>query len=159
MDRDFDPESQLGKSVTITSVNAGDLEAQSVFYCKTCKVQLKDSNAWYDHINGKKHNQMLGMSMVVERVSADRVRDKLAGLKRLKMMEASAVTAAHTIEEIQKRIEDKEKEEEERQRNKKRKINQNDHVHSKLQEDDLNFDEEDITAFGLPMDFGSTKKK
>jgi U4/U6.U5 tri-snRNP component SNU23 len=100
VDRDFDPEQQLGKSVTITSVNAGDLEAQSVFYCKTCKVQLKDSNAWYDHINGKKHNQMLGMSMVVERVSVDRVKEKLAGLKRQKISEAAAVTQANTIEEI-----------------------------------------------------------
>lgn len=72
----------MGKSLTITTVNAGDLEAQSVFFCKTCKIQLKDSNAWYDHINGKKHNQMLGMSMVVERVSIDRVKAKLAGLKR-----------------------------------------------------------------------------
>ena len=34
-----------------------------------------------------------------------------------------------------------------------------DHVHSKLQEEELEFDEEDITAFGLPMDFGSSKKK
>ena len=47
-----------------------------------CKVQLKDSNAWYDHINGKKHNQMLGMSMVVERVGVDKIKEKLAGLKR-----------------------------------------------------------------------------
>ncbi len=38
VDREFDPEKQVGKTVTITSVNAGDLEAQSVFYCKTCKV-------------------------------------------------------------------------------------------------------------------------
>ena len=45
-------------------------------------MQLKDSNAWYDHINGKKHNQMLGMSMVVERVGVDKVKAKLAGLKR-----------------------------------------------------------------------------
>lgn len=63
----------MGKTVTITSANAGDVEAQSVFFCKVCKVQLKDSNAWFDHINGKKHNQMKGMSMVVERVTLDRV--------------------------------------------------------------------------------------
>ena len=43
---------------------------------------MKDSQAWYDHINGKKHNQMLGMSMVVEKVSVDRVKARLAGLKR-----------------------------------------------------------------------------
>ena len=75
--------------------------------------------------------------MVVERVSVDKVKDKLAGLKRQKMMEASAVTSADTIEEIQRRIEEKEKEDEERQKLKKRKINQNDHVHTLLQEDEL----------------------
>ena len=85
-----------------------------MFYCKTCKVQLKDSNAYYDHINGKKHNQMLGMSMVVERVGVDKIKEKLAGLKRQKMMDASAVTASHTIEDIQRRIEEKEKEDEEK---------------------------------------------
>lgn len=82
MNRELDPEAQVGKSVTISAANAGDLESQSVFYCKVCKVQLKDSNAWFDHINGKKHNQMLGMTMVVERVTVDRVKEKLAGLKR-----------------------------------------------------------------------------
>ena len=84
-----------------------------MFYCKTCKVQLKDSVAWFDHINGKKHNQMLGMSMIVERVSADRVREKLAGLKRAKM-EESAGSGSVGIEEIQRRIEMQEKEEEEK---------------------------------------------
>ena len=97
VDRDFDPEAQLGKTVTITTANAQDVEAQSVFYCKTCKVQLKDSNAWYDHINGKKHNQMLGMSMVVERVTIDRIKEKLAGLKR---KQTEGATAATSIEEI-----------------------------------------------------------
>ena len=43
---------------------------------------MKDSQAWYDHINGKKHNQMLGMSMVVEKVSVDRVKARLAGLTK-----------------------------------------------------------------------------
>ena len=153
MDRDFVPESQLGKSVTITSVNAGDLEAQSVFYCKTCKVHLKDSYAWWDHINGKKHNQMLGMSMVVERVGVDRVRAKLAGLKRKAKEDEDG--NANTIEEIQRRIEEKEKEEEEKLKNKRRKMKEQE----PLVEEELEFNEEEITAFGLPMDFSSTKKK
>jgi len=104
VDRDFQPNSQLGKSVTITAANAGDIESHSAFYCKTCRVQLKDSSAWWDHINGKKHNQMLGMSMVVERVGVDRVRAKLAGLKR-KTQEEEDDGKGNTIEEIQRRIE------------------------------------------------------
>ena len=46
----------------------------SAFFCELCKCALKDSTAWFDHINGKKHNRLKGMSMVVERVDVDRVR-------------------------------------------------------------------------------------
>ncbi|TNV85083.1 hypothetical protein FGO68_gene8458 [Halteria grandinella] len=151
IDRDFDPESQLGKSVTITTANASDLESQSVFFCKTCKVQLKDSNAWYDHINGKKHNQMLGMSMVVERVTVDRVKEKLAGLKR---KQESSVGVA-SIEEIQRRIEEKEREDAQRQGNKRKRVEK---AAAAVVEEEYGVDEEDISAFGLPMGFGSTKK-
>ena len=56
--------------------------SSKVFYCKTCEVNLKDSQAYIDHINGKSHNNRLGMSMVVERVGVDRVRDKLQQLKQ-----------------------------------------------------------------------------
>lgn len=145
VDRDFDPKSQLGKSVTITVANAADLEAQSVFYCKTCKVQLKDSVAYFDHINGKKHNQMLGMSMIVERVTPDRVRAKLAGLKR-----KTAEATVDSIEDIQRRIEEQEKQDSEKVKRRKLK----EEPKQMLEE----FDEEDISAFGLPRDFESKKK-
>ena len=46
----------------------------SAFYCELCKCALKDSTAWFDHINGKKHNRLKGMSMVVAQVDVDRVR-------------------------------------------------------------------------------------
>ena len=58
--------------------------ATSAFHCDTCKCSLKDSVAWFDHINGKRHNQLLGMSMVVEKVSIDRVKNKLALLAQKK---------------------------------------------------------------------------
>jgi len=124
-----------------------------VFYCKTCKVQLKDSNAWYDHINGKKHNQMLGMSMIVEKVDVDRVRAKLAGLKRKTRDEDDEEGGGNTIQEIQRRIELQEKEEEERAKNKRKKVKE------AIVEEEIEFNEDDITAFGLPMDFGTSKKK
>ena len=57
-------------------------ESTSHFYCDTCSCSLKDSQAWFDHLNGRKHNRLLGMTMVVERVTLDRVKARLAGLKR-----------------------------------------------------------------------------
>ena len=69
----------IGKQITITKDSKA--EEASAFYCDLCKCSLKDSTAWYDHINGKKHNRLKGMSMVVERVDVDRVRAKLESLK------------------------------------------------------------------------------
>ena len=45
---------------------------------------MKDSGAFIYHINGKNHYKALGMSMVVEKVGIDRIKQKLAGLKRKK---------------------------------------------------------------------------
>lgn len=53
-----------------------------VYRCKLCDCVCKDSLTWLDHLNGKKHNQMLGMSMKVERVGVDRVKEKFASLKK-----------------------------------------------------------------------------
>lgn len=58
------------------------MQPQSAFYCDACKCGLKDSQAWFDHINGKKHNRVKGMSMVVEQVDVQRVREKLQSLKK-----------------------------------------------------------------------------
>jgi U4/U6.U5 tri-snRNP component SNU23 len=50
---------------------------QGGFYCEVCDCLLRDSVAYTDHLNGKTHNRMLGMSMHVERVSLERVKAKL----------------------------------------------------------------------------------
>ena len=99
--RDFRPDEQVGKTFSInaeqiktsqlgSSTSAATTQqsegqvATSAFYCDSCKCSLKDSQAWFDHINGKKHNQLLGMSMIVEKVSVDRVKAKLALLSQKK---------------------------------------------------------------------------
>ena len=46
---------------------------QAGYYCSVCDCILRDSQSYLDHINGKWHNRALGMSMRVERVSADEV--------------------------------------------------------------------------------------
>jgi U4/U6.U5 tri-snRNP component SNU23 len=83
VERDYrvDVEDRVGKCVVITS--ATPKNEQGGFYCEVrtqraflsevascplnCRVQvcectLKDSVAWLDHINGKKHNRALGYS-------------------------------------------------------------------------------------------------
>jgi len=63
-------------------VKVNKQESSSVFYCKTCNCTLQDNQAYLDHLNGKKHNQILGMNMKVEKVGVDKVREKLLSLKR-----------------------------------------------------------------------------
>lgn len=52
------------------------------YHCKTCECYLQDNQAYLDHLNGKRHNQLLGMNMKVEKVGVDKVREKLLSLKR-----------------------------------------------------------------------------
>ena len=47
---------------------------QAGYYCSVCDCILRDSQSYLDHINGKWHNRALGMSMRVERSTADEVR-------------------------------------------------------------------------------------
>lgn len=53
----------------------GDLKSiKDVYYCDVCKVGCKDSLTFLDHLNGRSHNKLLGMSMVVEKVSVDKIK-------------------------------------------------------------------------------------
>ena len=47
---------------------------QAGYYCSVCECILRDSQSYLDHINGKFHNRALGMSMRVERSTANDVR-------------------------------------------------------------------------------------
>lgn len=46
---------------------------QAGYYCNVCDCILRDSATYLDHINGKWHQRALGMSMRVERSTAQDV--------------------------------------------------------------------------------------
>ena len=47
---------------------------------------MKDSQSYVDHLNGKKHNRAMGMSMYVEKKGLDSVKRKLKELQKLKQL-------------------------------------------------------------------------
>ena len=86
------------------------------FKCKETGVILKDSMAYLDHINGKKQQKAMGMSMRVERSTVDQVKARFESAKRkkaeaedAKVLDFAARVAAAAEEEERLRAERQER--------------------------------------------------
>ncbi|GJU31487.1 zinc finger matrin-type protein 2 [Tanacetum coccineum] len=107
-DYEVDLDSRLGKTQVVTPI--APLSQQAGYFCSVCECVVKDSANYLDHINGKKHQRALGMSMRVERASLEQVQQRFENLKKRKE------TGTFTEQDLDERILKQQQEEEERKR-------------------------------------------
>ncbi|CAN4110980.1 unnamed protein product [Withania somnifera] len=107
-DYQVDLESRLGKTRVVTPI--APLSQQAGYYCPVCECVVKDSANYLDHINGKKHQRALGMSMRVERSSLEQVQQRFEALKKRKD------PGSFTVQDFDERMLKQQQEEEERKR-------------------------------------------
>ncbi|GAB5589255.1 zinc finger [Umbelopsis nana] len=146
-------DANLNRTQVVSVGAAGPASKQPGFYCKACDCVVKDSTNYLDHINGKKHQRNLGMSMRVERASLDNVKERLAALKRKKEQPKEDY-------DLDARIEARQREEEEAKRRKKEKKKAKKEAESEKPQNldgEAAVEEDDMAKMMGFAGFGSTK--
>ncbi|TVU50464.1 hypothetical protein EJB05_01836 [Eragrostis curvula] len=168
-DYEVDLESRLGKTQVVTPI--APLSQQAGYYCSVCECVVKDSANYLDHINGKKHQRALGMSMRVERASLEQVQKRFEALKKRKDPSTFSEQGdrEHTIfsskvipftffnvPDLDERIMKQQQEEEERKRQRKeKKKEKKKELAAQHEPEDVDPDIAAMMGFG---GFGSSKK-
>ncbi|RWS21136.1 zinc finger matrin-type protein 2-like protein [Leptotrombidium deliense] len=139
-----DLESKLGKTVVISKATPSSQAGG--FYCDVCDCVVKDSINYLDHINGKKHQRNLGMSMRVTKSTLEDVKQRFEYLKQKKDEKVKEYDVQERMRELKE--EEEKLKEYKREKKKKRK---------RTEEDDAEDDDEMGKLMGFAK-FGSSKK-
>ncbi|KAL2941140.1 Zinc finger matrin-type protein 2 [Bienertia sinuspersici] len=146
-DYEVDLESRLGKTQVVTPI--APLSQQAGYYCSVCECVVKDSANYLDHINGKKHQRALGMSMRSERSTLDQVQKRFEVLKKRK------TTGSFSEQDLDERILKQQQEEEERKR--QRRERKKEKKKEKVTEEQPEVDQDVAAMMGFGG-FGSSRK-
>ncbi|KAL8115020.1 uncharacterized protein LOC141668769 [Apium graveolens] len=146
-DYEVDLESRLGKTQVVTPI--APLSQQAGYFCPVCECVVKDSANYLDHINGKKHQRALGMSMRVERASLEQVQQRFDNLKKRKD------PGTFTEQDLDERVLKQQQEEEEKKR--QRRERKKEKKKEKASEEEVEIDPDVAAMMGFGG-FGSSKK-
>mmetsp|Transcript_25767 Transcript_25767/g.50210 ORF Transcript_25767/g.50210 Transcript_25767/m.50210 type:complete len:209 (-) Transcript_25767:239-865(-) len=139
----------LNKRQLVSST--GDLAEQGGYYCDVCECLLKDSSTYLSHINGRRHQRRLGMSMKAERATLTEVRDRLEYHKRKRD------EGEDQIRSVEARLAKYDAELKKKKRKKKKKDKEA-KVAAEEEDEELTEEQKQMKAMGMNFSFGGSKK-